>query len=48
MSKNEKRELAINLAKEKYGEQWLAGLWGCASVLLSEKDFDVIASVMEK
>jgi len=48
MIKDQKRELAINLAKEKYGDQWLAGLWGCASVLLSEKDFDVIASVMEK
>ena len=48
MSLNEKRELAISLAKEKYGDQWLAGLWGCASVLLSEKDFKVIISVMEK
>lgn len=48
MSLDEKRELAISLAKEKYGDQWLAGLWGCASVLLSEKDFKVIISVMEK
>ncbi len=48
MNKNEKRDLAISLAKEKYGDQWLAGLWGCASVLLSEKDFQVIISVMEK
>jgi hypothetical protein len=48
MDKNDKRELAISLAKEKYGEQWLSGLWGCSSVLLSEKDFEVIISVMEK
>lgn len=48
MTKDEKRNLAISNAKEKYGEQWLAGLWGCASVLLSEKDFEVIISVMEK
>ena len=48
MIKDDKKDLAIKLAKEKYGDQWLAGLWGCASVLLSEKDFDVIASVMEK
>jgi len=48
MSKDDKRELAIKLSKEKYGDQWLAGLWGCASVLLSEKDFEVIANVMEK
>lgn len=48
MTKDEKRDLAISLAKAKYGEQWLAGLWGCAAVLLSEKDFQVIISVMEK
>jgi hypothetical protein len=48
MSIDQKRELAISLAKEKYGEQWLSGLWGCASVLLTEKDFKIIISVMEK
>lgn len=48
MNLQEKRELAVSLAKEKYGDDWLAGLWGCASVLLSEKDFEVIARVMEK
>lgn len=48
MNKNEKRDLAIKLSKEKYGDDWLAGLWGCSSVLLSEKDFEVIISVMEK
>ncbi len=48
MSLDEKRKLAEKLAKEKYGDQWLAGLWGCAGVLLSEKDFKVIISVMEK
>jgi len=47
LTKDEKRTLAISLAKEKYGEQWLSGLWGCASVLLSEKDFQVIINVME-
>jgi hypothetical protein len=48
MIKDEKRDLAISLAKEKYGDNYLSGLWGCAGVLLSEKDFDVIISVMEK
>jgi hypothetical protein len=48
MSLQEKKDLAINLAKEKYGENYLSGLWGCSSVLLTEKDFEVIARVMEK
>ena len=48
MNTQEKRDLAIKLAKEQYGDMYLAGLWGCASVLLTEKDFDVIISVMEK
>jgi hypothetical protein len=48
MTKNELRDQAVNLAKEKYGDNWLAGLWGCAGVLLTEKDFKVIISVMEK
>ncbi len=48
MTKDELREKAIKLAKDKYGDNWLAGLWGCAGVLLTEKDFKVIISVMEK
>ena len=48
MNKDEKIDLAVNMAKEKYGEHWLAGLWGSARVLLSEKDLDVIIKVMEK
>lgn len=48
MIKDDKRELAIKLAKEKYGDNYLAGLWGCAGALLTEKDFDVIINVMEK
>jgi hypothetical protein len=47
MDKNEKIELAIKLAKEKYDKDYLSGLWGCASVLLTEKDFDLIIKVME-
>jgi hypothetical protein len=48
MTKDEKKDLAVKLAKEKYGENWLAGLWGSAAVLLSEKDFQIIINVMEK
>ena len=50
MSIHEKRDLAYALAKEAYGDtgQTYAALWGSASVLLSEKDLDVIIKVMEK
>ena len=48
MSNHESQRLAEKLAKEKYGDNWLAGLWGSAAVLLSEKDFKIIISVMEK
>ena len=48
MSLQEKRDLAVSLAKEKYGDDFLAALWGSASVLLSEKDFEIITRVMEK
>ena len=48
MNTQELRDEAVKLAKEKYGENWLAGLWGCAGVLLTDKDFKVIISVMEK
>ena len=48
MIKDELREQAVTMAKEKYGDNYLAGLWGCAGVLLTEKDLKVIISVMEK
>lgn len=48
MIKDELRDKAIELAKEKYGDNYLAGLWGSASVLLTEKDLQVIINVMEK
>ena len=48
MNTQELRDEAVKLAKEKYGDNWLAGLWGCAGVLLTDKDFKVIISVMEK
>ena len=48
MIKDELREQAVTMAKEKYGDNYLAGLWGCAGVLLTEKDFQVIINVMEK
>ena len=49
MSTHEKRDLAYALAKEKYGDtgHTYAALWGSASVLLSERDLDVIIKVME-
>ena len=47
MIRDEKKELAVKLAKEKYGDNYLAGLWGCAGVLLTEKDFQIIINVME-
>ena len=48
MSNYDKRELAITLAKEKYGDNYLSALWGSASVLLTEKDLEVVIKVMEK
>jgi len=48
MNTYDKRELAYALAKEKYGDHALAYLWGSASVLLTEKDLDVVIRVMEK
>ena len=48
MNTQELRDEAVKLAKDKYGDNWLAGLWGCAGVLLTDKDFKVIISVMEK
>ena len=48
MIKDELRAKAVELAKEKYGDNYLAGLWGSAAVLLTEKDLQVIIRVMEK
>ena len=48
MSTYDKRELAYKLAKEKYGENAHAALWGSASVLISETDLDTVIRVMEK
>lgn len=48
MNTQELRDEAVKLAKEKYGDNYLAGLWGSASVLLTEKDLQVIINVMEK
>jgi hypothetical protein len=47
MIKDELRDEAVKLAKEKYGDNYLAGLWGCAGALLTEKDFQIIINVME-
>lgn len=48
LTKDEKADLVVKLAKEKYGEMYLAGLWGSSKVLLSEKNLDVMLKVMEK
>jgi hypothetical protein len=48
MNKYELRELAVSLAKENYGTDKYAVLWGAASVLLTENDLKVIVSVLEK
>jgi hypothetical protein len=48
MDKYDKRELAYSLAKEAHGVLAHSALWGSASVLLTEKDLDVIIKVMEK
>jgi hypothetical protein len=48
MTKDEKKDLAVKLAKEKYGENAHAALWGSASVLITEKDLDTVIRVMEK
>jgi hypothetical protein len=47
MIKDDKKDLAIKLAKEKYGDNYLSALWGSAGALLTEKDFDIIIKVME-
>ncbi len=48
MIKDELRDKAIELAKERYGSDYLSALWGSASVLLTEKDLQIIINVMEK
>jgi hypothetical protein len=48
MIKDELRDEAIRLAKEKYGDNYLSALWGSAGALLTEKDFQIIINVMEK
>jgi hypothetical protein len=48
MDTYDKRQLAYDLAKERYGEHAHSALWGSASVLLSEKDLDTVIRVMEK
>lgn len=48
MSLQDKRDLAIHLAKEKYAENAHVALWASASVLLTEKDLETIIRVMEK
>lgn len=47
MTRNEKIAKCSELAKEQYGDQWLAGLWGSAQVFLSERNLDLIIKVME-
>jgi hypothetical protein len=48
MNKYELRENAVTLAKENYGTDKYAVLWGAASVLLSESDLKIIISALEK
>ena len=48
MIKDELRDEAIRLAKEKYGDNYLSALWGSAGALLTEKDLQIIINVMEK
>ena len=47
MDTYDKRQLAYALAREAHGDNAWAALWGSASVLLSDKDLDVIIKVME-
>jgi len=48
MSLQDKRDLALALAKENFGDHAYAAVWGSASVLLTEKDLDIVIKVMEK
>ena len=46
MTKYELRDLAVTLAKENYGTDKYAVLWGAASVLLSDSDLQIIVKVV--
>jgi hypothetical protein len=46
MSLQDKRDLALALAKENFGDHAYAALWGSASVLLSDNDLDIVIKVM--
>ena len=46
MNKYELRDLAVSVAKENHGLDNYAALWGAASVLLSDKDLEIIVKVM--
>lgn len=48
MTNYELRELAVSVATEKHGKDGYAFLWGAASVLLSDKDLQIIVNVLEK
>lgn len=48
MTKDEKIAKVAEMAKAEYGDNWLAVLWGSSRVLLSDRDLDIILSVLEK
>ena len=48
MTKDEKIEKITTMAKAQYGDNWLSVLWGSSRVLLSDKDLNIIISVLEK
>ena len=48
MNTQELKANAEKLAKEKYGRDYFAALWGSASVFLSDEHLKTIAKVMEK
>lgn len=48
MIKQELRDQAVKLSKEKHGTDRYAFLWGAASVLLTETDLQAIINVLEK
>jgi len=48
MSTEQLKANAEKLAKEKYGVDYFAALWGSASVFLSDEHLETIARVMEK
>jgi hypothetical protein len=48
MTKDEKIAKITEMAKAEYGDNWLAVLWGSSRVLLSDRDLNIIISVLEK